>query len=212
MSIYNRMAAIERKINMLEAKLDGGAADLQSAPGNPASTSGRPGSHEAVTFENLVNSLAEDQQFEPKTAATQATNRWSGDPKDYDGMIAEASKKHGVDQSLIRAVIKQESAYDPKATSYVGAMGLMQLMPETASDLGVNDAYDPYQNIMGGTKYLSQLMQMFDGNLTNVIAGYNAGPGAVQKYDGVPPYQETQDYVAKVLDNYRYYTTNKQSI
>lgn len=209
MSVFNRMAAIEKKIAQLDSKLEGGRAGFQSNAGQANLTSGAPAGNEGVTFESLVNTLADDQRYDARSGPAKLNaNRWNGDPKDFDGMIAEASKKHGVDQALIRSVIKQESGYNPKATSYVGAQGLMQLMPETAAGLGVSDSYDPYQNIMGGTLYLRQLMDRFDGNLTKVIAGYNAGPGAVEKHGGVPPYQETQDYVAKVLDNYRYYSSN----
>lgn len=208
MSIYHRMASIEAKINQLEARI-GSEGGLVANPNKPNLRSGGVTSHQAVTFENLVNSLSEDQKFQggAASASKTAAPRWNGDSKDFDGMIQEASTKHGVDESLIRAVIKQESAYNPKATSWVGAQGLMQLMPETAADLGVKDSYDPYQNIMGGTLYLRQLMDRFDGNLTKVIAGYNAGPGAVEKYNGVPPYPETQDYVTKVLGNYSDYKT-----
>lgn len=213
MSVYNKMAAIERKISQLENRLDGGMAKLGISGAKPGLTSGTPASHEGVSFEHLVTSLADDQRFTGgATAAKSPGGQWKGDSKDFDGMIREASSKHGVDEALIRAVIKQESGYNPKATSWVGAQGLMQLMPETAAGLGVTDAYDPYQNIMGGTLYLRQLMDQFDGNLTKVLAGYNAGPGAVQKYNGIPPYEETQNYVAKVLGNYQAYKDQGQSI
>ena len=128
-------------------------------------------------------------------------------PAEFESIISEASKKYNVDESLIKAVIRQESAYDPQATSYCGAQGLMQLMPETAKELGVQDAYNPRDNIMGGTKYLRRLLDQFDGNMTKAIASYNAGPGAVQQHGGVPPYPETQDYVSKVLG---YYEDNKR--
>ena len=127
-------------------------------------------------------------------------------------MIREASQKWNVDESLIRAVIKQESGFDPKATSWCGAQGMMQLMPETAAGLGVKDAYDPQQNIMGGARYLRSLLDRFDGNISKALAGYNAGPGAVEKAGGIPPYQETQNYVANVLDNYRRYKENPGAI
>lgn len=210
MSVYNRMASIERKIAQLESKLDGGMAKLGHNNTQPKLTSGAPKSNEAVTFEHLVNTLADDQR--QVAGAQPSQGAWKGDSKDFDGMIREASSKHGVDEALVRAVIRQESGFNPKATSWVGAQGLMQLMPETAKDLGVVDAYDPYQNIMGGTLYLRQLMDRFDGNLTKVLAGYNAGPGAVEKHNGIPPYEETQNYVAKVLDNYQAYKSQGQSM
>ena len=120
----------------------------------------------------------------------------------YDSYIRASATRHGVDPGLMKAMMHTESAFNPNARSPVGAQGLMQLMPGTAKDLGVANSFDPRENVMGGAKYLSQLMTMFDGNLTKVLAGYNAGPGNVQKYGGVPPFKETQDYLEKVLNNY----------
>lgn len=121
----------------------------------------------------------------------------------YDEIIKRASEAYNVPEKLISSVIKQESNFDPSATSTAGASGLMQLMPGTAKYLGVKNIFDPEQNIMGGAKYLRQMLNQFDGNLETAVAAYNAGPGAVKKYDGIPPYKETQDYVKKVLHNYQ---------
>lgn len=118
---------------------------------------------------------------------------------DLDSIFEEASNKYGISVDLLKAVAKAESNFNPEATSHCGAMGIMQLMPSTAQSLGVKDAYDPYENIMGGAKLLSQLDKLYDGNVKLMLAGYNAGPGNVEKYDGIPPFEETQNYVATVM-------------
>lgn len=121
----------------------------------------------------------------------------------FDQMIEDASHRHQIDPNLVRAVIKVESNYDPQAVSYAGAKGLMQLMDGTAEYLGVQNSFDPSQNIEGGVKYLAQQLQTFDGDVRLALAAYNAGPGNVQKYGGVPPFDETQKYVQRVLGNYQ---------
>ena len=126
------------------------------------------------------------------------------DKKTFAEIIREASARYGVDESVIRAVIKQESSFNPKAVSGCGAQGLMQLMPTTAQSLGVKDAFNPEENIMAGTHYLKQKLDEFDGNLALALAAYNAGSGAVRKYGGIPPYQETRAYVNKVIKSIDY--------
>ena len=115
----------------------------------------------------------------------------------FEDLVREHSQRQSLRPELVRAVIQVESGFNPSATSPKGAMGLMQLMPDTARQLGVSNAYDPEENIRGGTTYLRQLLNKF-GNEQLALAAYNAGPGAVDKYDGVPPYRETKDYVRRV--------------
>ena len=125
------------------------------------------------------------------------TTALSGNAQLYEDLVLEYSKRHSLRPELVRAVIQVESGFDPRATSPKGAMGLMQLMPQTARSLGVANAYDPDENISGGTRYLRQLLNKY-GSEQLALAAYNAGPGAVDKYDGVPPYRETREYVRKV--------------
>ena len=120
--------------------------------------------------------------------------------REFDTLIAQHAEANGLSPVLVRAVIETESAFNPRAVSHVGAMGLMQLMPGTARELGVTTPFDTSDNIRGGTKYLRTLLDRFDGNVEFALAAYNAGPGAVERYDGVPPYRETRDYVAKLAN------------
>ena len=116
----------------------------------------------------------------------------------YDTIIEEASAEYGVDPQLVRAVIETESRFDPKAVSGAGAKGLMQLMPILSKELGVQDPFNPRENIFGGVKYLSKLLDRHDGNVTLALASYNAGPRNVARYKGVPPFKETRGYVKKI--------------
>lgn len=119
--------------------------------------------------------------------------------KKYEPIIQEASNKHGVPVNLIKSIILTESAAKENAVSKANAKGLMQLMDATAKDLGVRNSMNPAQNIQGGTKYIAQMLKEFDGDLEKSLAAYNAGPGNVQKYNGIPPFNETQNYVSRVL-------------
>jgi soluble lytic murein transglycosylase-like protein len=125
-----------------------------------------------------------------------------GDPKDIRALATAAAQRHGLDPELVLAVISVESAFKPDAVSRVGAQGLMQLMPATAKDLGVKDAMDPAENVDGGSRYLKEMIELQGGNLERALAAYNAGPGAVKRHKGVPPYKETRQYVKKVLRRY----------
>lgn len=118
----------------------------------------------------------------------------------FKSMIQSAANQYGLDPTLFEALVETESNFDPSARSKAGAMGLTQLMPSTAQMLGVKNPFDPAQNLQGGAKYLSNLIQQFGGNVEWALAAYNAGPGAVTKYNGIPPYAETQNYVKKIMD------------
>ena len=204
MSLFARIDQIERQMTSLDHALD--------AKMSPKTNVGLNGvtAQDSASFQSMINSMTQGQRFDPSTVAINSAGAVGGSgmgsPSQFDDIVKEASEKYHVDPALIKAVIRQESAFNPQATSYCGAQGLMQLMPETAADLGVKNAYDPRENIMGGAKYLGQLMDMFNGDMTKTIAAYNPGPGSVQQCGGVPPYQETQNDVDKVLG---YYQENK---
>lgn len=171
-----------------------------------------------MSYQTAIDRLSElramQQSLEPPAAARTTPTRSgsatrfsaalsSATSDRFTAQIAAAARRHGVDPALVTAVIEHESGFDPKATSSVGAQGLMQLMPATAAGLGVTDAYDPAQNIDAGTRLLGQLLHTFHGNVTLALAGYDAGTAAVEKYGGVPPYAETQKAVPEILAIYK---------
>ena len=145
-------------------------------------------------FQKILNNKVENTKNPTKTSRAE-----------IDNLITKYADKNGLDEDFVKAVINQESGFNPNATSHCGAMGLMQLMPATAQGLGVTNAYDAEQNIEGGTKYLKGLMDRFGNDKQLALAAYNAGPNAVKKYGGIPPYAETQNYVKKVLSKYDTY-------
>lgn len=152
--------------------------------------------YSTVNTQKNINSTSDVSFDNYLTAETEKLNETS---YNLDDIFKEASEKYNVSYDLLKAIAYNESGFKADATSQAGAMGIMQLMPSTAKAMGVTDAYDPYQNIMGGAKLLSTLSDMYDGNQTLMIAAYNAGSGNVAKYGGIPPFKETQNYVSKVL-------------
>jgi len=135
--------------------------------------------------------------------------REEGEPYRLETLITHFAQKFQLDRSLIKAVIKAESNFNPQVVSVKGAQGLMQLMPETAKEVGVNNPFDPSESIYGGSLYLRKMLDSFDQNLDYALAAYNAGPGAVRKYGGIPPYEETQNYVQRVKRYYDYYSRSE---
>ena len=154
-------------------------------------------------FQNILDAKIEKASSQDKVFQ----NNNKSNKAEIDNLIEKYSNKNGLDKDFVKALVKQESGFNPNATSKCGAMGLMQLMPATAQGLGVSNAYDIEQNIAGGTKYLKSMIDRFDGNEKLALAAYNAGPNAVNKYGGIPPYQETQNYVKNVLKIYENYKT-----
>jgi len=138
--------------------------------------------------------------FVPDEVLDEVAAPAGGDLRD---LAAAVARRHGLDPDLVLAVVSVESGFRPQAVSPKGAQGLMQLMPKTASSLGVADAFDPAQNLDGGTRHLGQLLTLYGGDLTRALAAYNAGEGAVHRHGGVPPYRETRAYVKRVLERYR---------
>jgi soluble lytic murein transglycosylase-like protein len=146
--------------------------------------------------------MKEDRRRPPSGASFSDSNR-------FDEYIRQASSLYQIPEDLVRAVIWVESGFDPRAVSRTNACGLMQLMPGTAERMMVNDIFDPRQNIFGGVRYLRVLANLFNGDLELTLAGYNAGENAVIHYGGIPPYQETREYVVKVVSRYREYRQRK---
>jgi soluble lytic murein transglycosylase-like protein len=153
------------------------------------------------TVSNIVNKNGENTPSVQKEAAISGNSfidRVNQRLSAYSGIITAASEKFGVPEYLIKAIITAESAGKADAKSSAGAKGLMQLMDGTAKSLGVKNSYNPAENIMGGTEYISNMLKKFNGNIEYALAGYNAGPGNVDKYGGIPPFKETQNYVKRV--------------
>lgn len=182
MDIFRDIASVTRRIEQI--------AGQNPAPPAPAIAGGG-----AASFSTVLSSAMQSAP-DPSAAAP------------VEQLVNANAGRYGVDPALVKAIIANESGFDPNATSKTGAQGLMQLEPQTASSLGVTDAYDPRQNIWGGTRYIRNLLDRFHGDLPLAVAAYNAGPEAVERYGGIPPYAETQNYVQNVLASYQKYKTS----
>jgi soluble lytic murein transglycosylase-like protein len=204
MDITSDLAAIEQRIT----QITGSSIEL---PGLPHADD-QSASFAAMVRAELAaqNAAGGDMPGVGSGAAVGAINAPAMmPPAEIDQLVSTNSSQWNVDPSLVKAIIANESGFNANATSNVGAQGLMQLMPGTASGLGVTNAYDPAQNVAGGTRYIKGLLDRFGGDMRKAVAAYNAGPGAVEKYDGVPPYAETQNYVQNVLASYEKYRNQR---
>ena len=162
-----------------------------------------------VDFQSILDSkLSSVEKTNSASKTFTPNNTHLATRGNIENLIEKYSEKNGLDKDFVKALVKQESGFNPNATSKCRAMGLMQLMPGTAQGLGVTNPYDVEQNIAGGTKYLRSMIDRFNGNEKLALAAYNAGPNAVKKYNGIPPYQETQNYVKNVMSMYQNYKVN----
>ncbi len=212
-TILNRVQYIERQFDMLSSAFNNisGENNAFNVP-NVREVEDKQDFQQILNAKELIQEAQDDNIQSDESYIN--LNRYQGvtnnsrlgnitDRVKINKLIDEYSQKYGLDSDFVKAVVKQESGFNEKATSKCGAMGLMQLMPGTAKALNVNDPYNARDNIEGGVKYLKGLMDRFDGDMKLALAAYNAGPNAVKKYNGIPPYNETQNYVKNIMSMYQ---------
>ena len=195
------IAQIEHRPAGGPSKTFASALDAAQSGGGSPETAGAYASSEPTAYASTADTYPSAVSIPvsyPSTTPT-ADAGTAGESSAYAPLIEQAAARYGLNPAILSGLIQQESGFDPSARSSAGALGLTQLMPSTAASLGVAEPLDPAQSIEGGARYLSQLLHQFAGNTADALAAYNAGPGAVQQYGGVPPYSETQQYVTKVL-------------
>ncbi len=203
--------AVAQRVQQLQALIESarqvaGGGLLTSSASSPAaaqsSSTNFASALQAATTADAASAsgVASPAAYQPAVQGVGTGGESGGEAGgEYESLIDQAASRNGLDPAVLHGLIEQESGFDPSATSGAGASGLTQLMPGTASSLGVANPLNPAESIEGGARYLGQMMTKFGGNTEDALAAYNAGPGAVQQYGGVPPYSETQSYVTKVL-------------
>ncbi len=188
------LAARIRQIQQMIQQAREGTLGAPAAPAAPVQSGASPNG-----FAAALSSATSGAATTAAGYATQSPTAAASAGGEYEALIAQAAQRNGIEPAILHGLIQQESGFDPNSRSSAGAMGLTQLMPGTASSLGVANPFDPAESIEGGARYLGKLMSEFSGNTTDALAAYNAGPAAVSQHGGVPPYPETESYVSKVL-------------
>jgi len=196
---------IQQRLAHLDSYLSGIDQKIKDKVGSPKDSVASNGS---INFNSVLDSVLGTPSKSKEVSASMKTDNFSKLPANFEGFIDQVSKEVSakfqveITPSLVKSVIKQESGFNPEAKSHAGAEGLMQLMPATAKGVGVFNSFNPYQNVRGGVTYLGQMLEKFEGNLNKALAAYNAGPKAVERYGGIPPYTETQNYVSSIMQDY----------